>query len=241
MTDAMRSPGGNNVSTKRSLETVSDDGSSFPKKYKPFSFPEENGGASSFNSCRPLDFIGSFGSTSDSSASACVDCGTTPDDGIDGSYSKARKLFETPICELGEQRGVFGANMQIDYLNSIIASLRAELDTTTQRHNHQIQQAHNLNAQLIKGSETVHGENQRLVEENKLLKKVVARQDQKHRDQVTQSQQFEYLLGRAVERIGSLTEENNQMKSFISTRLHAADSSSVYRDSFDHNPPPDVF
>jgi hypothetical protein len=130
-----------------------------------------------------------------------------------------------------------GSNSELGYLRSQVASLRAQLEITTQQSQQQVAQLTALNGQVVQGAERIQAEKMRLEEDNRILKKAVAIQDSRQREQAQSNNQLQHLLQQAIAQINVLNQENHQLKARLSPR-------SVYsqtRDVFPHDPPPDVF
>eukprot|EP01036_Dinobryon_divergens_P022751 gene22751-31040_t len=120
---------------------------------------------------------------------------------------------------------------------SQILAIRSECRQILDKKTQEVESHIQTNKRLTENLQAMSCENKTILEENKILKKAVAIQDNRYRDMVSQNNNLQSVLGQAVERIHYLQDTNKNLSEHINILkgglLHGHNSFPP--------PPPDVF
>lgn len=120
---------------------------------------------------------------------------------------------------------------------SQISAIRSECRQILDKKTQEVEAHAQANKRLTDNLQALSCENKTISEENKILKKAVAIQDNRYRDMVSQNNNLQSVLGQAVERIQFLQETNKNLSEHVNIlrggHLHGHNSFPP--------PPPDVF
>jgi hypothetical protein len=136
------------------------------------------------------------------------------------------------------------------YHESQTLSIKTEFQMNLDKAQRELECLRSQNKSMVDSNQSMCGEHKRIMDENKVLKRAVAIQDNRYNEQHQQNQQYQQVLSQATEYVQGLQEVNKQLEAkLLQTlqQLSEAMSSSSHRGSHHHNyydqeqPPPDVY
>lgn len=142
---------------------------------------------------------------------------------------------------MGDNQMGFAQGGQNDHLEqyhqSMIASLKMEQQMAMSRKDQEIARLQQEIQMLQSRCQAMAVEHHASVEENRVLKRGVAIQDNRYRELSASHEQLQQVMSMAVEHIAKLEQANRDLTSIVNSSSHFGGGPG----GFPHGPPPDVY
>lgn len=145
---------------------------------------------------------------------------------------------------MGENQMGFAQGGQNDhhieqYHQSVIASLKMEHQMALSRKDQEISRLQQEIQMLQSRCQAMAVEHHASIEENRVLKRGVAIQDNRYRELSASHEQLQQVMSMAVEHIAKLEQANRDLTSMVNSSGHFGGGGGP--GGFPHGPPPDVY